>query len=138
MDRDFFLAQMHREAGKSTFDSVNDVRREKRTGQYGENPLPGVVAPWVNSGLNVLRYGQSKLNGNPTNIATFTIYSTDALSHNHWGWMTRCHDMDTLTFNGADENCPEWATAIPEAYKQGDEVLGQILDEIGWDTRLSS
>ena len=135
MDRDFFLAQMHREAGKSTFDSVNDVG-EKLTGQYGENPLPGAVAEWMNSGLNVLRYGQSNLKGKPTNIATFTIYSTDALSHNHWGWMTQCHDMDTLTFTGADENCPEWATAIPESYQQGDEVLGQILDEIGWDTNI--
>jgi hypothetical protein len=78
----------------------------------------------------------AQLHRNPTHIATFTTYATDALSHTHWKWMSDCHNMRTLEFTGSEEDCPEWSRAIPEAYQQADQVLGEILDEVGWDTHV--
>ena len=78
----------------------------------------------------------AQLHRHAPNVTTFTTYATDALSHSHWGFMTQCHDRTTLEFYEDVEECPEWKQAVPEAYRQADTVLGEILDVIGWDTNV--
>lgn len=54
-------------------------------------------------------------------VATFTLYSTDALAHTHWGAM-----LD----GGAV------ADALPSAYRQADAILGEILDFLPEDVTV--
>jgi hypothetical protein len=57
---------------------------------------------------------------------TFTTYATDALGHTHWDLMTDC----------APAGCPPWSQAVPDAYRQADAVLGEILDNVTDDTAV--
>lgn len=52
-------------------------------------------------------------------LASFTVYSTDALGHSHWAYMT----------GGGP-----YQSAVADAYRQADAVLGEILTHVGPDT----
>ena len=75
-------------------------------------------------------FAMAKVIEGETHQYDITIYSTDALSHNHWGWMTQCHDMDTLTFNGADEialNGPPDSRILSTRGRGARQILDEIV-----------
>lgn len=55
-------------------------------------------------------------------VASFSMYATDALGHTHWGFMDSC--------NTGTGPCDELADALPAAYRQADDVIGQIADAV--------
>lgn len=61
-------------------------------------------------------------------LATFTTYATDALGHTHWDLMMRCGSVRGEQPEPAD--CPPWSDALPDAYRQADTVLGEILANV--------
>ncbi|RME28453.1 MAG: hypothetical protein D6798_02365 [Deltaproteobacteria bacterium] len=61
-------------------------------------------------------------------LASLTLYATDALGHTHWGFMEDC-----ATGRGP---CDDLADALPAAYRQADAILGEILDSVGPHTRV--
>ncbi len=59
-------------------------------------------------------------------LATFTTYATDALGHTHWDLMNDC----------VPAGCPAWSEAVPDAYRQADAVLGEILENVTDETAV--
>ncbi|MFT4976633.1 MAG: hypothetical protein ACI8S6_002538 [Myxococcota bacterium] len=82
--------------------------------------------------LNLLRVQMDRdvfiyaLHRHQPQLATFTTYATDALGHSHWGLDTQC----------APEDCPPWASAVSDAYRQADAVLGEILENLSPETAV--
>ena len=59
-------------------------------------------------------------------LATFTMYATDALGHTHWGLMEDC----------TQQGCPPWSDAVPDAYRQADSVLAELVNTVTIDSAV--
>ncbi len=100
------------------------------------HPLPPLARAWR---LQLLRVWMDRdvfiaaLHEREPAVATFTTYATDALGHTHWALMERC----VPAMGGhLDADCPSYARAVPDAYRQADAVLGEILAHVGEDTTV--
>ncbi len=61
-------------------------------------------------------------------LASLSLYGTDALGHTHWGFMEDCA--------AGKGPCDDLADALPAAYRQADQVLGEVLDSVGPHTTV--
>jgi predicted AlkP superfamily phosphohydrolase/phosphomutase len=64
-------------------------------------------------------------------VASFNLYATDALSHRFW----RYHDPEHFDAVSADEG-ERYGEVVRDAYRQADEILGELRQMIGEETRL--
>lgn len=64
-------------------------------------------------------------------VATFTTYATDALGHRFW----REYEPEAFT-DVPEERVRLYGDAIPSAYTQADQILGEILELLPEDGRL--
>ncbi|MCK6505715.1 alkaline phosphatase family protein [Myxococcota bacterium] len=61
-------------------------------------------------------------------VASFTLYSTDALGHTHFGFMDECEK--------GTRPCDDLAAALPAAYRQADQVLYEIANSVEDETTI--
>lgn len=66
------------------------------------------------------------LHDSEPDLVTFTTYATDALGHTHWDLMSDCEPA----------GCPAWSEAVPDAYRQADAVLAEILENVTDETAV--
>jgi hypothetical protein len=64
-------------------------------------------------------------------LATFTYYATDGLAHRFWRAF-RPDDFPEAT----PEEVAAYGDAIPEAYRQADDILGELMALVGPETRV--
>lgn len=84
--------------------------------------------------LNLLRVAMDRdvfihqLHMHRPDVASFTMYSTDALGHTHFGFMDEC--------NKGTRPCDDLARALPRAYEQADQVLYEIANSVEDQTTI--
>ncbi|NOY26792.1 MAG: hypothetical protein GXP62_13045 [Oligoflexia bacterium] len=61
-------------------------------------------------------------------VASFTDYATDALGHTHFGLWVDCQD--------GSGPCDDLSQALPDAYRQADQVLYEIANSVDDDTTI--
>lgn len=57
-------------------------------------------------------------------VASLTLYATDALGHTHWKWLD------------CQSDCPPYASAVSDAYVQADAVLAEVMTHVDPDTPI--
>lgn len=84
--------------------------------------------------LNLLRVAMDRdvfihqLHRHRPDVASFTIYATDALGHTHYAFMDECRK--------GTRPCDELALALPRAYEQADRVLFEIANAVEDETTI--
>lgn len=64
-------------------------------------------------------------------VASFSLYATDALSHRFW----RYHEPDRFE-TVSDEEVSRYGEVVRDAYRQADQLLAELMDIVGEDTRV--
>ncbi len=64
-------------------------------------------------------------------VASFTDYATDAIGHRFWKY----HQPDVFPEVSATD-VARWGEALRDAYRQADQVLGELMDLAGPETRI--